>query len=116
MARHTLMRDIMVRSGDARKPMWLSEVNWNAVPDQPDKIAGVGRYGMVSLEDQARFVPQVIERARRDWPWVRAMSIWFFKPASDARANDSMYYFRMVEPDFTPLPLYESMKVFLRGR
>ncbi len=112
VARHTLMRDIMVRSGDARKPIWLSEVNWNAVPDQPDKIAGVGRYGMVSLEDQARYVPQVIERARRDWPWVGAMSIWFFKPASDAGQNDSSYYFRMVEPDFTPLPLYEAMKAF----
>lgn len=114
VARHVLLRDVMVRNGDARKPMWLSEVNWNAVPDQPDKIAGVGRYGMVSIEDQARFVPQVITRARRDWPWVRAMSLWFFKPASDARANDSMYYFRMVEPDFTPLPLYEAMKAYNR--
>jgi Zn-dependent M32 family carboxypeptidase len=69
---------------------------------------------MVSIEDQSRFVPQVITRARRDWPWVRAMSVWFFKPASDARANDAMYYFRMVEPDFTPLPLYEAMKAFNR--
>lgn len=115
VARHMLMRDIMVRNGDARKPMWLSEVNWNAVPDQPEKIAGVGRYGMVSLDDQARFVPQVIARARREWPWVRAMSIWFFKPADDSRANDSMYYFRMVEPDFTPLPLYESMKESMKS-
>jgi len=113
VARHMLLRDIMVRNGDARKPMWLSEVNWNAVPDQPDKIAGVGRYGMVSLDDQARFVPLVVARARREWPWVRAMSIWFFKPADNSRANDSMYYFRMVEPDFTPLPLYESMRDFL---
>ncbi len=112
VARHTLMRDIMVRNGDARKPMWLSEVNWNAVPDQPDTIAGVGRYGMVSLEDQARYVPELIARARREWPWVSAMSIWFFKPASDAGQNDSSYYFRMVEPDFTPLPLYEAMKAF----
>ena len=112
VARHTLMRDIMVRNGDARKPIWLSEVNWNAVPDQPDKIAGVGRYGMVSLEDQARYVPEVIARARRDWPWVGALSVWFFKPASDAGQNDSSYYFRMVEPDFPPLPLYEAMKAF----
>lgn len=116
VARHTLMRDIMVRNGDARKPIWLSEVNWNAVPDQPDKIAGVGRYGMVSLEDQARYVPEVIARARRDWPWVGAMSIWFFKPASDAGRNDSSYYFRMVEPDFTPLPLYEAMKEHNKGK
>jgi hypothetical protein len=113
VARHVLMRDVMVSNGDARKPVWLAEVNWNAVPNEPERIAGVGRYGMVSLEDQARFTPQVIARARREWPWVRAMSVWFFKPADDSRANDSMYYFRMVEPDFTPLPLYESVKEFL---
>ncbi len=110
VARHTLMRDIMVANGDARKPMWLAEVNWNAVPDDPANINGVGRYGMVSLEDQARYVPQVIARAKRDWPWVGALSVWFFKPASDAAKNDASYYFRMVEPDFTPLPVYQAMK------
>lgn len=110
IARHTLMRDIMVRNGDAKKPMWLAEVNWNAVPDDPAHINGVGRYGMVSLADQARFVPLAIARAKRDWPWVGAMSVWFFKPASDARKDDASYYFRMLEPDFTPLPLYVEMR------
>jgi hypothetical protein len=38
------------------------------------------------------------------------MNVWFFKLPSEARKNQSMYYFRMVEPDFTPMPVYESMK------
>jgi hypothetical protein len=114
VARHTLMRDVMVSNGDAAKPIWLSEVNWNAPPSDPVGIEQYGRFGVTSVEDQARYVPQVIDRAKREWPWVGAMSIWFFKPASDANKNQAMYYFRMVEPDFTPLPLYDAMKAYNR--
>jgi hypothetical protein len=110
VARHVLMRDVMVRNGDERKPIWLSEVNWNAVPNKPGEIADVGRFGLVSEEQQARFVPQVLARAREEWPWVGATSIWFFKRPSDAEKKQSWYYFRMVEPDFTPTPLWEAMK------
>ncbi len=116
IARHTLMRDIMVNNGDAGKPIWLAEVNWNAVPNTPDEIDGVGRYGMVTEEEQARYVPLAYERARREWPWVGLMSVWFFKRPSDAERNQSWYYFRMVEPDFTPTPLYGAMKSYIQGR
>jgi hypothetical protein len=114
VARHVLMRDIMVRNGDARKPIWLSEVNWNAVPNTPDTIADVGRFGLSTLDEQARFVPMLYDRAKQEWPWVGVMSVWFFKRPSDAEKNQSWYYFRMVEPDFTPLPLYEAMKTYTR--
>ena len=110
VARHTLLRDIMVSYGDAAKPIYLAEMNWNAVPNTPDKIADVGRFGMVSPDEQARYVAQAYERAQTDWPWVGPISIWFFKRASDAEKNQSWYYFRMVEPDFTTTPLYEAMK------
>jgi hypothetical protein len=41
---------------------------------------------------------------------VGAIAVWFLKPASDAEKNQAVYYFRMLEPDFTPLPLYEALK------
>ena len=110
VARHVLMRDIMVRSGDAHKPIWLSEVNWNAVPNKPNEIADVGRFGMSTLGEQARYVPMLYDRAKLEWPWVGVVSVWFFKRPSDAEKNQSWYYFRMVEPDFTPLPLYTALK------
>ena len=40
------------------------------------------------------------------------VNFWFFKRASDAEQNQSWYYFRMVEPDFTPLPVYEAMREY----
>ena len=114
VARHMLIRDIMVRNGDAHKPIWLSEVNWNAVPNTPHTIADVGKFGIATLDEQARFVPMLYDRARAEWPWVGVMSVWFFKRPSEAERNQSWYYFRMVEPDFTPLPLYEAMKAYTR--
>jgi hypothetical protein len=115
VARHVLLRDIMVRNGDAAKPIWLSELNWNAVADLlPEHIHDWGKYGSVTEEEQARYVPMTYERARQEWPWVGVMAIWFFKRASDSERDQSWYYFRMLEPDFTPTPLYDAMRRYIQ--
>ncbi len=107
-SRPMYIRDLMVQNGDARKPIWISEMNWNAVPDDvADK-----RFGQVSLETQARFLPLAYERIQKEWPWVGVASTWFFKRATDAEQNQAMYYFRLVNPDFTPLPVYDAMKAY----
>jgi len=113
-ARPIYIRDIMVANGDAAKPIWISEMNSNAVPNDPD-IEGVGAYGQVTLEQQARYAPLAYQRAMEEWPWVGVVNFWFFKRASDAERNQSWYYFRMVEPDFTPLPVYEAMREYTAG-
>ena len=110
-SRPIYVRDIMVANGDAAKPIWISEMNSNAVPNDP-AISGLGAYGQVTLEQQARFAPLAYQRAMEEWPWMGVVNFWFFKMASDARQNESMYYFRMVEPDFTPMPVYETMREY----
>jgi hypothetical protein len=40
------------------------------------------------------------------------LNYWFFKRATDTETGQVFYYFRMVEPDFTPLPVYEAMKAY----
>ena len=109
--RPAYVRDIMVANGDAAKPIWISEMNSNAVPNDPN-IAGWGSYGQVTLEQQARYATLAYQRAMEEWPWVGVVNFWFFKRASDAEQNQSWYYFRMVEPDFTPLPVYGAMKEY----
>ncbi|MBN1979142.1 MAG: hypothetical protein JW918_17230 [Anaerolineae bacterium] len=109
------VRDIMVANGDAAKPIWISEMNSNAVPNDPSNIAGVGGYGMVTLEQQARYAPLAYQRAIEEWPWVGVVNFWFFKRPSDAERDQSWYYFRMVEPDFTPLPVYDAMHEYTAG-
>jgi hypothetical protein len=52
---------------------------------------------------------------QQEWPWLGVGFYWFFKQA-DEREKDSnpQYYFRMVEPDFTPLPVYHAIQAQTR--
>ena len=108
-SRPQLIREIMVRNGDADKPLWATEVGWNAVP--PD-FPSFPMYGRVTEEQQARYAVQAYQRAQEEWPWMGVLNYWFFKRATDSEKDQVFYYFRMVEPDFTPLPVYEAMKEY----
>jgi hypothetical protein len=114
-SRPIYVRDIMVANGDAVKPVWISEMNSNAVPNDPANISGVGGYGLVTLEQQARYAPLAYQRAMEEWPWVGVVNFWFFKLPSDAEKDQSWYYFRMVEPDFTSLPVYDTLREYIAG-
>ncbi len=111
-ARNQFIRDMMVQNGDANKAIWISEMNWNAVPPESG-LPPV--YGQVSLELQARWAPLAYERAQQDWPWIGVVNFWFFKRATDTEQNQSWYYFRMAEPDFTLLPVYDSIKAYVES-
>ena len=109
-SRPLFMRDLMVANGDAHKAIWISEMNWNAVPDEvPDK-----RFGQVTEEQQARYLPMAYQRLQEEWPWLGVANTWYFK-RPDYQWRDEQkpeYYFRLVEPDLTPLPVYESIKTY----
>jgi hypothetical protein len=107
-ARNLFIRDLMVQNGDEAKAIWIAEVNWNTAPENIPSI-----FGRVTEAQQARYAPLAYERAQSEWPWVGANFFWFFKRASDAEKDQAWYYFRMAEPDFTLLPVYESMKNYM---
>ena len=108
------IRDVMVRNGDAHKPIWISETNSNAVPGGAagEGIMDWGGFGHVSLETQAAWATLAYQRAQEEWPYVGVVNFWFFKPAADADANQAYYYFRMLDPDFRPLPVYDAIKTY----
>jgi hypothetical protein len=108
-SRPQLIRDIMVRNGDADKPLWATEVGWNAVPAD---FPAAALYGRVTEEQQARYAVQAYQRAQQEWPWMAELNYWFLKRATDSEVDQVFYYFRLVEPDFVPLPAYEAMKAY----
>jgi hypothetical protein len=110
-SRPRYVRDIMVANGDADKSIWIGEMNANAVPNDPN-IADLGAYGQVTLEEQARYAPLAYQRILEEWPWIGVANFWFFKRPDESESNQAMYYFRMVEPDFTPMPVYGSMRQY----
>lgn len=115
-ARHLYVRDIMVANGDADKPVWISEAAWNPVdaPEVPEMWNRL-QFGEATREQAARYMPLAYQRAQQEWSWVGVINYWFFKRASDAGQDQPSYYFRMVEPDFTPLPVYDAMKAYITG-
>lgn len=123
VARNLYIRDLMVAHGDAHKPIWISEAAWNFVPPpevEPNIEGYRYMFGQVTPQQAADYMPQLYERAQKEWPWVGVMNYWFFTRAGDWERSQPMYYFRMVEPDYspqkptyTPLPIYDSMKNFI---
>ncbi|HML21283.1 MAG TPA: cellulase family glycosylhydrolase [Aggregatilinea sp.] len=113
--RQEWIRDMMVANGDADKPIWISEVAWDPVPYSPTTIADLDRYGIVTMDEAAAWAPQAYERALDEWPWVGVMAYWYFKPADETNIGQSWYYFRLVEPDFTPTPVYDALKAYITG-
>jgi polysaccharide biosynthesis protein PslG len=124
-SRHIAYRDIMLRNGDAHKPIWLSEVAWNPILDawRPiEEIAGAYNYGAVTNEQAAAYLPQAFDRANQEWPWVGQLSYWHFTRFTIDESQTNWYWFRMVEADyspesgtFTPLPIYYAAQSYLQG-
>ncbi len=98
------LRDVMVNYGDAEKAIWISEAGWNTVPEEFDDP-----YGRVDSEQQARYAVQAYQRSQTEWPWAGVVNYWFFKRPSDAEINQPWYYFRLLEPDFTPTQAWQTL-------
>ena len=110
--RPQFVRDLMVANGDATKPIWISEMAWNAAPEGvPDN------FGRVSLETQARYAPLAYQRALAEWPWAGVINTWYFKRATDDwfKQGKPEAYFRLADPDFTLQPVYNSLKTTINS-
>ncbi len=105
-SRVQLIRQVMVRHGDGDKAIWATEVGWNALPED---FPAPALYGRVSEDRQAVYAVEAYQRAAREWPWMGVMNYWFFRRPSDAEADQAWYYFRLMEPDFRPLPVYGAL-------
>ena len=107
-SRPIYIRDIMRRNGDGQKAIWLSEMGWNSTPEGILPL-----FGRTSEELRARYAVEAFERVQREWPWTGVMTYWFFKQADESEKEQPQYYFRLVEPDFTPTAAYNAIKTYL---
>ncbi len=107
---HLFLRDVMVVNGDAHKPIWITEMGWNTVPGGLPEP-----FGRVDLEQQGRYGVEAYRRLQSDWPWVEVGGYWFYKRAADFEQGEPFYYFRLVDPDFTPTPAFEMIGDYLKA-
>ena len=109
-SRALYLRDIMRRNGDGEKPIWISEMGWNSTP--PD--SGIPpSFGSVPESQRGPYLVEAFERQRQEWPWAGVSSVWFFKQATDEEMDQPQYYFRLLDPDFTPQPAWAVLTDYL---
>lgn len=102
-----LERAVMEKFGDAAKAIWILEYGWNAAPSTiPDSRLIWGR---VTEQQQADYTVRGIQLARENWEWAGVISTWFFRQVGDIPPNNPEAYFRMVDTDFIPRPVYASV-------
>ena len=103
-----LQRQIMERYGDGDKAVWFDEYGWNAAPESfpPERLI----WQRVSEKEQAEYTVRGIELARREWPWAGVFMIWYARQVGNIPMDRADYYFRMIDVDFTPRPLYLAVK------
>lgn len=115
VSRLPLLREVMERNGDADKPVWISEFGYNSAPAG---MPGRETWGApVSEAQKGAYLVGQLERARREWPWVGVMCVWFLRWGGEApNPSDPTPYFALVDPDFRPLPAYTALQQYLAGR
>ncbi len=104
-SRLILLREVMVRYGDADKAVWASHWGWNALP--AEWSGAPSTWGQTDAETQAAYTIAALERARAEWPWVGAMILEHFQPA--AAPDDPHWGFALVGQDGAPRPVYDAV-------
>lgn len=105
-ARLSLVRDmraIMVASGDAAKPIVISEFGWTTT------AVRTGRWIGVSEEAQAQYVARGYARILAEFPYVAAACLYTFRDTTD----DPLDYdgnFGLVAQDYRAKPAYEAYR------
>jgi hypothetical protein len=104
-ARVELLRQVMVRNGDADKPIIITEGGWNDHPRWARAVRPAQRIA---------YTLRAYEKALVEWPWCLAVNLWVFRfPRPTQSYND---YYTFVMPDFTPKPIYREVQRYARSR
>ncbi|MEO8285377.1 MAG: O-antigen ligase family protein [Chloroflexota bacterium] len=111
-SRPILLREVMLRNHDEKKPIWISEYAWISLP--PDFAGDPARniWGQsVDEETQGRYLVEGYERARAEWPWMGVMFVWHLRNP-DGDPLEPATWFSILHEDFTPRPAYNALKEY----
>ena len=97
-----LLREIMLKHGDAGTPVYITETGWN---DDVNWVNGV------TPAQRIRYTIDALAYAQAHWSWVKCVAFWVFKLPAPARGYRD--HFTFVTPSLEPLPIYEEVKKVL---
>ncbi len=126
-SRPILLRQVMERYHDDKKPIWISEYAWisipgnlqqqlNLSPKDWETFQGKNIWGKsVDEVTQGQYLVQGYERARAEWPWMGVMFVWHLRNP-DGSPLEPATYFSILNADFTPRPAYNMLKDYSTPR
>ncbi len=98
--RTELVREIMVKNGDAAKRVMITEGGWN---DHPRWTKAVRPADRIAYTLRAYEIAQT-------WDWVDACALWAFRYPAPAQTYQD--YFTFVTPEFAPKPIYLEVRKY----
>jgi polysaccharide biosynthesis protein PslG len=98
------VRELMIRNGDAGKPVYITEAGWNDHPRWTKAVRPAQR---------AAYTIQAYEKVLRDWPWVEMIAMWAFRYPRPAGTYQD--YFTFVDSAFNPKPIYLAVQQYAHG-
>jgi hypothetical protein len=90
-----LVREVMVRNGDAAKPVYVTEAGWNDSPRWNQSVRPVQRI---------EYTLAAYRWAEEHWPWCKVVAMWAFRYPTAMNNYHDNYTF--VGVDFQPRPIY----------
>ncbi len=94
-----LMREVMVRHGDADTPMIITETGWNDHPRWTQAVRPAQRI---------QYTLNALDYARDAWPFVDLVGLWSFRYPAPTRSY--MDYYTLMTPEFVAKPIYQSLQ------
>ncbi|GAC1383840.1 MAG: O-antigen ligase family protein [Herpetosiphon sp.] len=112
VSRVVLLREIMVRNGDAAKAVWVTELGWNSAPPVLPQLWGKA----VSEDQKGQYIVGAWNRAEIEWPWMGVMAVWMFRMGGvEPDPRDPTQFFQLVTFDFKPLASFAAIERYLDG-
>ena len=105
-SRMILLREEMVRQGDADTPIWAVEFGWNSLPE--DWQGDSSPWGTDDAAKQADRTARAMRRAREEWPWLGTLCWAQLQPA--VPKDDPLWGFALLGPENEPRPLYATLR------
>lgn len=105
------LRRVMVAHGDARKPVWITEMSW---PTHRRAPAASGDWAEgVSVETQAAYLTRAYEKIQQEYPFVD-VAMWYNLRDKGVDPTNVEHNFGLVRHDFQVKPAYRAFQLLAR--
>lgn len=110
--RAELYRDLMVKRGDRKTPIWATE--WGYLMD-PGR--GLGQYDWMKVSEsrQADYIVRAHRYAVEHWPWMTGMLLSNLDASTSpyhGGAEDGLPWFAILNSDYSPRAAYRQFQAF----